>query len=152
MARNVNGIMIKRLSAAMICMVLAVSIGQAQISVVVAESSRQTAGASEIKQIFTGAKLVWAGGEKVLVADQPESAISKAFYEKFVGKSVSQVRTEWMKLVLSGQATAPKKCAGDAAVKEFLSDNPNAVGYISSSALDERVKEIHRVSAAGKGE
>jgi ABC-type phosphate transport system substrate-binding protein len=125
---------------------------QAQISIVVAKSSHQTAGAGDLRQMFSGAKLTWSAGEKVAIADQPEAAIGKAFYDKFIGKSLSQVRTEWMKLVLSGQAAAPKKCSDDDAVKAFVRENPNAVGFISSSAVDESVKELYRVSATGKTE
>lgn len=125
---------------------------QAQISIVVAKSSHQTAGAADLRQMFSGAKLTWSGGERVAIADQPEAAIGKAFYDKFIGKSLSQVRTEWMKLVLSGQSAAPKKCSDDDAVKAFVRGNPNAVGFIATSAVDESVKELYRVSATAKAE
>lgn len=118
----------------------------AQISVVVSKSSQQTASASELKQMFAGVRLSWPSGEKIVIADQSDTEVGKSFYEKFVGKSVSQIRTEWTKLVLSGQASAPKKCSNDDAVKKTLADNPNGVGYISSSALDGTVKEIQRIN------
>jgi hypothetical protein len=119
---------------------------EAQISVVVSKSSNQSATQSELKQMFAGVRLTWSGGEKMTIADQSDTEVGKTFYDKFIGKSVSQVRTEWTKLVLSGQASAPKKCSNDDAVKKALADNPNAVGYISSSSLDGTVKEIHRVN------
>jgi ABC-type phosphate transport system substrate-binding protein len=118
---------------------------EAQISIIVAKSSPQKAGPGELKQIFSGAKVAWPSGSKILVVDQPETDAGKTFYGKFVEKSFTQVRTQWMKLVLSGQATAPLKCADDAAVKKAVAENPGAVGYILSSALDATVKEIGRV-------
>lgn len=117
----------------------------AQISVVISSSSSQSASKEELKEVFAGAKLTWSNGSKIQVVDQPETDMGKKFYEGFVGKSVNQVRTQWTKLVLSGQAGAPAKCADDAAVKKAVADNPNAVGYISSSALDGTVKEIQRI-------
>ncbi len=108
---------------------------QAQISIVVSKSSHQTAGSADLRQMFTGERLTWSSGEKVTVVDQPEAAIGKAFYDRFIGKSLNQVRTEWMKLVLSGQTAPPKKCSDDNAVKEFVRENPNAVGFISLSAV-----------------
>jgi ABC-type phosphate transport system substrate-binding protein len=129
-----------------LAVLLVLSVGaQAQISIIVSKSSSQSAEASSLKQMFAGTKLSWSGGEKIMIADQQETAVGKAFYEKFVDKSVTAVRTEWTKLVLSGQAMAPKKCADDDAVKKAVADNPNAVGYISSSSLDGTVKEIHRI-------
>ena len=125
---------------------VASTVAEAQISIVVSKSSKQMATPSELKQMFAGARLTWSGGEKVMIADQSDSEVGKSFYQKFVEKSVSQIRTEWTKLVLSGQASAPKKCSDDEAVKKALADNPNSVGFISTGALDGTVKEIHRIN------
>ena len=141
-----------RLATMSALVVLLASMVDAQISIVVAKSSTQTASASELKLMFTGSKFNWPGGTKVVVVDQSESTVGRAFYEKFVGKSVSQVRSEWNKLVLSGQAIGPRKCASDEAVKKSVAENPNAVGFVATSALDESVKEIYRVSSFVKNE
>jgi len=118
---------------------------QAQISIVVGKSSTQKAEMNDLKQVFSGTKVTWSNGSKVQVADQAETEAGKKFYDKFIGKTATQVRTQWMKLVLSGQASAPVKCGDDAAVKKVVADNPNAVGYISTAALDGTVKEIGRI-------
>ncbi len=118
---------------------------EAQISIVVASSSSQEASKTELKEIFSGARLTWSNGSKIQVVDQPETEVGKKFYEGFVGKSVIQIRTQWTKLVLSGQAGAPTKCADDDAVKKAVAGNPNAIGFISTRALDGTVKEIQRV-------
>lgn len=130
-----------------LCMVLhlAASPAVAQYSVIVSKSSTQKAGKDEARDMFTGVKLTWADGAKVVVIDQAESATGKGFYEKFIGKSTNQVRMQWTKLMLSGQAAAPKKCADDAAAKKAVAESPNAIGYVASSALDDTVKEIARI-------
>jgi ABC-type phosphate transport system substrate-binding protein len=117
----------------------------AQISIVVSKSSSHKGNLDEMKQIFCGAKIAWENGNKVQVADQAESEIGKKFYDKFIGKSAIQVRSQWMKLVLSGQAAAPIKCTDDTAVKKAVAENPNAVGYILSSSVDATVKEIGKI-------
>ncbi len=123
------------------------SMVSAQVSIVVAKHSTHTAPALDLKQFFTGSKLQWEDGEKVLIVEQSGSAINAAFYKSFLGASLTQVHTGWTKLVLSGQAHAPRKCVDDAAVKKTVSESPNAVGFISSSSLDDSVKEIYRVIA-----
>lgn len=128
---------------ALACMT--VSTAQAQISIVIGKSSIHKAGLDDLKQMFNGTKITWANGNKVHVADQSESELGKRFYEKFIGKSAIQVRTQWMKLFLSGQASAPLKCNDDASVKKAVADDPNMVGYISSASLDNTVKEIGRI-------
>ena len=122
------------------------SLTNGQISIVVSKSSTNTATQSELKQMFTGSLLSWSGGTKVAIIDQSDSETGKTFHSKFLDKSVAQVRGEWMKLVLSGQANAPKKCSDDEAVKKALSENPNSVGYITSSAMDGSVKELYRIN------
>ena len=131
--------------AVLVVVALMTASAQAQISVIVAQSSSQKANKDELKEIFSGARLTWSNGNKIQVVDQPESEVGKKFYDGFVGKSVIQVRTQWTKLVLSGQAGAPTKCTDNDAVKKAVASNPNAVGFISSSALDGTVKEIARV-------
>jgi ABC-type phosphate transport system substrate-binding protein len=117
----------------------------AQISIIVAKSSTQTATKEQAKEYFSGVQFAWPNGAKIQVVDQAESDRGKAFYESFVGKSVHQVRLQWTKLVLSGQAVGPKKAGDDAAVVKMVAEDPNAIGYVASSAVDGSVKEIVRV-------
>ncbi len=118
---------------------------RAQLSVVVSNSSSHTADSNVLKQIFAGVKLKWPGGERIGVVTQSDNATEKAFYENFVGKSLSQTRNDWSRLVLTGQASAPKRCSGDDAVKKAVAENADAIGFIATSSLDGSVKEIYRV-------
>jgi ABC-type phosphate transport system substrate-binding protein len=117
----------------------------AQVSIIVAKGSVHKASREEAKDIFAGANVTWASGTRVQVVDQSDTETGKAFYDTFVGKSANQVRLQWTKLVLSGQAVAPKKVAGDEAVRKAVAEDPNAIGYIQSSALDGSVKELFRI-------
>jgi len=95
----------------------------------------------------TSQKLKWANGNKIQVIDQPETALGKKFYAAVAGKSVNQVRSQWAKLLLSGQAVAPVKCTSDKAVKKAVTANPHAVGYIATGALDDSVQEVLRLES-----
>ena len=124
---------------------------QAQISIVVANSSTHTANGSELKQIFSGTKLHWSDGQRIAVVQLSENTTAKPFYENFIGMSLNQVRNDWSRLVLTGQATSPKQCSNDEAVKKVVAGDENAVGFIASSALDSSVKEIYRVITFSRG-
>ncbi|MFH1194385.1 MAG: hypothetical protein V1720_01655 [bacterium] len=126
-------------------MVLSCSLSYSQISVVVSKSSTQTLTKDAAKEVFSGARTTWSTGAKILVVDQSETEIGKKFYDVFLGKSASQVRVQWTKLVLSGQATAPVKASSDDDVKSNVAKNPNAVGYISTKSLDGSVKELFKI-------
>ena len=98
-----------------------------------------------MKEIFSGVRLTWSNGSKIQVVDQSESQIGNKFYDDFIGKSVNQIRVQWTKLVLSGQAVAPIKAQNDDEVKKNVSSKPNAIGYISTKSLDSSVKEIFKI-------
>jgi hypothetical protein len=117
----------------------------AQISVIVSSSSHQTADASFLKQVFSASRFSWPDGEKILVVEQAGTPVGKSFYEEFVGTSVSETRKTWLRLVLSGEAIAPVKCANDEEVKRQVALKPNSVGFISAGELDNSVKEIYRI-------
>ena len=121
------------------------AVSQAQISVVIAKSATHAPSMDDIKAYFSAIKFTWSDGAKVEVVDQPETALAESFYTKLVGKSMSQIRKDWTKLILSGQAAAPTKCAGDDEVKKAVAGNPNAIGFIATSALDGTVKEIGKL-------
>lgn len=120
---------------------------QAQISMIVSKATAVKLTKSEIKEIYTGAKLKWPNGNKIQVVDQPDTATGKNFYALVIGKSFTQTRSQWTKLLLSGQANAPLRLPADKAVKKAVAGNPNAIGYIAAGALDDTVQEILRIEA-----
>jgi ABC-type phosphate transport system substrate-binding protein len=127
-----------------------VETARAQISIVVAKAAKLDSNdvkKAELKAIYTGNKLKWSNGNKIQVVDQAETGLGKKFYDLVLGKTLSQVRSQWTKLMLSGQASAPVQCSSDKAVKKIVASNPSAIGYIASSALDDSVKEILRIAA-----
>ena len=127
-----------------------VETAHAQISIVVAKAAKldsNTVKKAELKAIYTGNKLKWSNGNKIQVVDQAETGLGKKFYDLVLGKTLNQVRSQWTKLMLSGQASAPTQCPSDKMVKKIIAGNPNAIGYIASSSLDDSVKEILRIAA-----
>ena len=59
-----------------------------------------------------------------------------------MGKSGSQYKAFWSKLVFTGKGKPPKEMSGDAAVIAAVSANPDAIGYVSASAVTDAVKVI----------
>ena len=121
------------------------NVSYCQISVIVSSSSPNKISKDEAKEIFSASKTTWSNGNKIQVVDQSESETGKKFYDSFLGKPVNQVRVQWTKLILSGQAAAPIKAASDEDVKKNVSGSPNAIGYISSKSLDSSVKELFKI-------
>lgn len=120
------------------------SVAQAQVAVVVGAKSPATAlTAEQAAGLFLGKSDQLPGVGTALLLDLPEaSATRETFYTKVAGKSGSQVKAAWSRLVFSGKATPPKELASSAEVKKMVAANPNAVGYIEKSAVDASVKVL----------
>jgi ABC-type phosphate transport system substrate-binding protein len=69
-------------------------------------------------------------------------AAREAFYSQVAGKSASQVKAAWSRLMFSGKGTPPKELGSSAEVKKMIASNPNAIGYIEKSAVDGSVKVL----------
>jgi ABC-type phosphate transport system substrate-binding protein len=99
--------------------------------------------AQQAAGLFLGKSDQLPGVGTALLLDQGESsAVREQFYTKVTGKSASQVKAAWSRLVFSGKATPPKEIASSAEVKQLVASNPNAVGYIEKSAVDATVKVL----------
>lgn len=116
----------------------------AQVAVVVGAKSPATAlTAEQAAGLFLGKSDQLPGVGTALLLDLPEgSAVRETFYTKVAGKSGSQVKAAWSRLVFSGKATPPKELGSAAEVKKMVAANPNAVGYIEKSAVDGTVKVL----------
>lgn len=110
----------------------------AEVVVVVGAKNPSTSlTADQVSQIFLGKSTTHTP------IDLAESnTLRSEFYKKATGKDAAQVKAVWSKLVFTGKATMPKEVGSSADVKRILSTDPNAIGYIEKSALDNSVKAV----------
>lgn len=104
-----------------------------------------SASKDEIKNLYLG-KAKHLGGSKAVPVDQSkDSNVSEAFYESVVGKTASQVRAYWSKLVFTGKGRPPKQVGDDSAVVAAVAGDPTLVGYVSAGAVTSGVKVLMTV-------
>ena len=103
--------------------------------VVIGHPSASPLSQAQVADIFLGKS------SSGTLYDLPESSpLYAAFYEQATGRSVSQVKSTWARIVFSGQAQAPTQLPNSDAVKQAVAEDPRAIGYIEKSALDSSVK------------
>ncbi len=75
--------------------------------------------------------------------DQRESSpIRERFYLLATDKSMSQVKSNWAKLVFSGRANLPEELLSSKAVKRTIASDPKGIGYIEKSAVDSTIQVV----------
>ena len=85
----------------------------------------------------------WDSGAKVDPVDlNGNSPTRAAMSEAIHGRSVASIKNYWQRQIFSGRSTPPPELSNDQAVVDFVKSKPGAIGYVSSSARLDGVKEL----------
>lgn len=115
----------------------------AEVAVIVAADSAASATPAEISRIFLGKLKKFGDGSKVEVVYGKEGTNTRTeFDKKALGKSPSQIKAYWSKLLFSGKGSPPKELASDAEIKAKVAAGGGAIGYIDAAAVDGTVKVL----------
>ena len=76
---------------------------------------------------------------------QGESALRNHFYQALTGKSMAQINAYWARLSFTGQANPPRRLADKATLLRAVEKNPDALGYIESTASSSSVTTLMTV-------
>lgn len=116
------------------------------VVIVSAKSATGSLSKSQVSALYLGkTRSLPQGGNATLFDLLGSSATRGAFYQGVTGKSASQVKSVWSRLVFSGRAVPPKELSSDAAVVKAVAGDPNAVGYVDSSAVNGSVKVVFKL-------
>ncbi len=133
--------------AAMACgLILSLAAGAAgaEVAVVVArESSIETLSRSDLRDIYLGRMDRLPDDGPVVPIDQTERAPSyAAFYRKYLGQSPAQIKAHWSKRIFTGRGQPPRSVEDGAAMARAVAGNPDAIGYLDTDLVDERLRVV----------
>jgi ABC-type phosphate transport system substrate-binding protein len=108
------------------------------------DNPTQNLTAKDLKMIFLGDKTTWSDGEPLKIAALKNGKVHKEFLKSIVKLSSMKFAIHWKQKIFTGNATGShiNFFKSEAKVKEYVKDNPTAIGYISVDSLDDTVKEI----------
>lgn len=97
----------------------------------------------EVYRIYLGKSKFLSNGSKVIPVDQRVGSPARnKFYSDVIKKSDTEMKSYWARVIFTGQGNPPIQESDDNAVKELVSKNPNCIGYIDRSAVDNSVKVV----------
>lgn len=115
----------------------------AEVAVVVHPSNDSAMSTDDISKLYLGKTKKFTNGQSAIALDRTEgSDLRVKFLDSAVGKDESQMKSYWSRLIFTGKGVPPKVVETDAEVKELVSRNPDTIGYIDSSSVDDTVKVI----------
>ena len=112
---------------------------------IIAHPSNPIAGitADEAAKIYLGKSKSFANGRRVVPVDQREGGRSrKKFYKSVVKKDDRALKSYWSKLLFTGKSKPPEVIGDDRAVKKWVAEHPNGLGYVDAKVLDRSVKVL----------
>lgn len=128
-----------------LALVLMASSVWSETAVIVNAANNSTMDASTISRIFLGKAKSFPNGTEAVPLDQSEgSALRKGFNETILGKSSSQLKAYWSRLIFTGKGTPPKESGTDADIIALVAANPNMIGYVDAASVTDAVKVVHR--------
>ncbi|SNY45773.1 hypothetical protein SAMN06297280_0956 [Arsukibacterium tuosuense] len=127
------------------CMVLMGS-AHADIIIIGHPSNSNSVSVEELQRLYTGKSSSFADGESALPLNLSDAnTVRTRFDEKALGRSSSQIKAYWSKLVFTGKGTPPKEVDSEAEMVKLVSSNPNLLGYVSSSTDVSGVKVLLKI-------
>ena len=93
--------------------------------------------------LYLGRTTRFPNGEAAEPIDQRSGSKARdAFYERYVGRSVAEIKAHWSKIIFTGRGRPPREEPDCAAVKRYVADHPRAIGYIKRSRVDDTVRVV----------
>jgi hypothetical protein len=123
-------------------MMLTCAVLQAQELFIVANKSVSLSqlNSGELRDLFTGAKSRLADGSRAVPVVLKGGPVHEVFLHRHVGDTPEEFRMRWRKLVFTGQGSMLKEFPSEAAMLEYVSVTPGAIGYVSRVGDPEAVK------------
>ncbi|WP_441002524.1 phosphate ABC transporter substrate-binding protein [Pseudocolwellia agarivorans] len=112
------------------------------VVVIVHPSNTATMDQKEISKVFLGKSKKFPGGGAAIPIDISSGDVKSEFTQKVLGKSDSQIKAYWSKLLFTGKGQAPQSVSSDAEVIELVSQNPSIIGYVSDTSVNDSVKVL----------
>lgn len=116
----------------------------AEIVVIVNSKNPTTSlNATQVERLFLGKSSSFPDGAAALPIDQPKGAERDQFYLKATGKTASQLKAYWSKMVFTGAGQPPQEIESAQDVVDLVAKNPNVLGYIEKSAVNSSVRVVY---------
>lgn len=100
---------------------------------------------SQVIDLFMGKHVAFPNGDKASPIDiQGNKKIKQDFYHSLIGQSLARVNAYWSRIKFTGRAKPLLEKSDCQAVAKYISDNKNAIGYISKSKLNDNLKVVYQ--------
>ena len=95
---------------------------------------------ADLRAIFMGTKTRFADGSHAVPVTLKGGPAHEVFLKHYVGEDPEEFRSQWRKVVFTGQGAMPRAFDSESALIEYVAATPGAVGYVSRISSQDNVK------------
>lgn len=110
---------------------------QADVAVIVHPDAPSTPSRAAVTSIFLGLDRSLTPTD---LQDWP--AAREQFYRELARKNEGQLKSYWAARIFTGKGRPPRTVKDQAAMLDYVASDPQAIGYVDSDALDDRVQVL----------
>jgi len=100
---------------------------------------------ADLRAIFMGTKTRFSDGSHAVPVTLKGGPAHEVFLRNYVGEAPEEFRSQWRKVVFTGQGAMPKAFDSESALIDYVAATPGAVGYVSRISPKNRVKLLAAV-------
>jgi hypothetical protein len=101
---------------------------------------------NEVINVFFGRNRQYFNGIAVQPVDLSDAHPDRAlFYNKLVGKDLSEVNAYWARQVFSGRMPPLARAASSDEVLRWVVSHPGGIGFMDSARVDARVRVVYEM-------
>jgi hypothetical protein len=100
---------------------------------------------ADLRAIFMGTRTRFADGSHAVPVTLKGGPVHEVFLKNHLGEGPEEFRSQWRKVVFTGQGAMPKAFDSESALIEYVAATPGAVGYVSQISSQNRVKLLAAV-------
>ncbi len=122
-----------------------VSISHADLVIIVHPSNPLTEiSVDDVQKMYLGKKKTFPDGKKAIPGDQPTGTESRRlFSDRIIGRSEAKLKSYWSRLIFTGKGMPPEVIGRDVVIKKWVAQQPQAMGFIMRSEVDDSVKVLN---------
>lgn len=133
----------KKVLSVAAALVLLVPLANAEVAVIAHPSVSESASSEDLSRVFLGKRKALESGYKVIPLNLKEGSTARdEFNDKVLGKSESQLKSYWSKLIFTGKGQPPKEMDSESELVELIKSNPNMIGYVNAASIPEGVSVL----------
>lgn len=96
-----------------------------------------------LADLYLGRATRFPNGESAEPIDRGATSAARAdFYQRYLGRSLAEIKAHWSRLIFTGRGRPPRDVASGEEMRRLVAENPGTIGYIERRLVDGSVRIV----------